>query len=216
MNKKLFFPTLLATIFWVAGCEKAEFSPNPTLKIGDAPVITSPTEGTALVLTEANASDAFQVTWTAAEYGFRAATTYAVEIDRVGNDFSKAVTLGTSTSLEFNSTVGDLNTALFASVGLIGEQASEVEMRLAATVHPDVPVVYSQVVKLLVTPYTIVVIPDTLRVPGSYQNWNPADNSTVIFSLKKDKKYEGYIYFNTDNTEFKFAPQPDLTVSNVP
>jgi len=210
MNKKLFFPTLLATLFLVAGCQKAEFSPNPTLKIGDAPVITSPTEGSALVLTEADAGDAFEVTWTAAEYGFRAATTYAVEIDRVGNDFSKAVTLGTSTGLALNSTVGALNTALFAGVGLIGEQVSEVEMRLAATVHPDVPTVYSQVVKLLVTPYTIVVIPDTLYVPGSYQDWKLEELNLpigVLFSLKKDKRYEGYLYFKDDNTEFKYAPE---------
>jgi len=48
-----------------------------------------------------------------------------------------------------------------------------------------------------------------LHVPGSYQGWDPANDSTVLASVNSDGTYEGYLYFADANTEFKFTPQPD-------
>jgi len=206
MNKKLFFPILLAALFAVAGCEKAEFSPNPTLKILARPTITSPASGSAVVLTETTANDPFVVSWTAADFGFRAAATYSVEIDRVGNDFKDAVVLGTSTGLALNSTIAKLNTALFSTLALPGETESEVEMRLSVKINPEVDVIYSDAITLKVTPYTIVVVYPRIFVPGSYQGWNPGDSTTSIFSAKSNNKYEGYIYFKDDNAKYKYTP----------
>ncbi|MEQ1743955.1 MAG: SusE domain-containing protein [Saprospiraceae bacterium] len=208
MNKKLIFPTFLAALFLIGACQKAEFSPNPTLKVTALPVITSPASGTSIVLTEAAANDAFTVTWTGAEFGFRAAATYSVEVDRAGNDFKDAVVLGTSTGLTLASTVAKFNTALFSSLALPSGEASTIEMRLSVKISPEVNVIYSAPVTLQVTPYTIVVVYPQLQVPGSYQGWNPADNSTIIFSAKSDNKYEGYIYFKDDNTEHKYTVGP--------
>ncbi|GMT44352.1 MAG: hypothetical protein IEMM0006_0184 [bacterium] len=44
-----------------------------------------------------------------------------------------------------------------------------------------------------------------LHVPGSYQGWDPANNKTVIASVKSDGKYEGYLYFPDAGTQFKFV-----------
>ncbi len=44
-----------------------------------------------------------------------------------------------------------------------------------------------------------------LHVPGSYQGWNPGNDSTVIASVKSDGNYEGYLYFKDAGTEFKFV-----------
>lgn len=48
-----------------------------------------------------------------------------------------------------------------------------------------------------------------LHCPGSYQGWNAADNTTVIYSRSNDNQYEGYLYFKDANTEFKFDVKGD-------
>lgn len=50
-------------------------------------------------------------------------------------------------------------------------------------------------------------------VPGGYQEWNPADSTTVLASVNSDNKYEGYLWFPDDNTEFKFCYHPDWSVN---
>ena len=206
--KKYIYLTFAAAVLFAAGCGKGEFFPGPTLNIGDAAVITSPADGSAIVLTEDKAADPFMVTWTAADFGFSAAATYTVQLDKAGNDFANAVSLGNSTGLELNTTVAKLNTALFTTLGLPGEAASNIEMRLAVKISPEVPEVYSAPVTLTVTPYTIVIVYPQLQVPGSYQGWNEKDNTTVIFSAKSDGKYEGYIYFPDPGAEFKYTVGP--------
>ncbi|MFN0014966.1 MAG: SusE domain-containing protein [Saprospiraceae bacterium] len=208
MNKIRIFSTFLAVLFLIGACQKTEFSPNPTLRVSALPVITSPTSGSSIVLTEATANDPFTVTWTGAEFGFRAAATYSVEVDRAGNDFKDAVVLGTSTGLTLASTVAKFNTALFSTLALPSAEASTIEMRLSVKISPEVNVIYSDAITLQVTPYKIVIVYPQLQVPGSYQGWNPGDNSTVIFSAKSDNKYEGYVYFKDDNTEFKYTVGP--------
>lgn len=206
--KKYIYLTFATALLFAAGCGKGEFFPGPTLNIGDAPVITSPADASAIVLTEDQAANTFSVTWTPAQFGFSAAATYSVEIDRAGNDFGSPVVLGSSTGQSLNITVAKLNTALFTTMSLPGEAASNIEMRLVVKISPEVPEVYSAPVALTVTPYTIVIIYPQLQVPGSYQGWNPADNTTVIYSAKSDRKYDGYIYFPDPNTEFKYTDGP--------
>ncbi len=209
MNTKLFPLMAALLLFLVGGCEKqGEINPSPALRLRARPVITAPADGSALELKENQAANPFVITWTPADFNFRAAATYTVEIDRAGNNFKDAVVLGTSNSTSLASTVEKLNTALFTALELPGEEASDVEMRLAVTINPNVDVVYSDPIRLRVTPYTIVIVYPQLQVPGSYQGWNPADNTTIIFSAKSNNRYEGYIYFKDDNTEYKYTVGP--------
>lgn len=48
-----------------------------------------------------------------------------------------------------------------------------------------------------------------LYVPGSYQGWDPTNESTVLGSVNSDGTYEGYLYFTEAGTKFKFTPQPN-------
>jgi len=43
-----------------------------------------------------------------------------------------------------------------------------------------------------------------LHVPGSYQGWDPSNDSTVIASVNNDSTYEGYLYFADAGAQFKF------------
>ena len=47
-----------------------------------------------------------------------------------------------------------------------------------------------------------------MYVPGSYQNWDAANATTVLKSILSDNKYEGYLYFPDEATEFKLLTVP--------
>ncbi|MBL7776314.1 MAG: SusE domain-containing protein [Saprospiraceae bacterium] len=211
--KKYFYLTFAAAVLFAAGCGKGEFYPGPTLNITANPVITSPADASVIVLEESQADNPFVITWTPAEFGFQAAATYTVQIDRAGNDFANPIVLGNSTGTSLSSTVAKLNTALFTTLGLPGETPANIEMRLVVKISPEVPEIYSAPVALTISPYTIVIVYPFLHVPGSYQGWKPEDSTTVVYSAKSDSKYEGYIYFSADNTAFKYTDGPSWAVN---
>lgn len=201
---------LLLTI----ACNLGEFKYDPAVLLGDRPVITAPLAGSSFVLLEAEADKKFApITWTAADFGYQAAVTYAVELDKAGNDFKDAVTIGQSNRLDLsNLSVGQLNNVLLTK-GLPGEVAADLEIRVKASVSSLVGAMYSDPVRVKITPYTVFVVYPQLQVPGSYQGWSPANNETVIFSIKSDKRFEGYVYFPDDNTEYKYTDGPSWSVN---
>ncbi|TNE53908.1 MAG: SusF/SusE family outer membrane protein [Bacteroidetes bacterium] len=213
MIKKILYLMTTAVVLFALSCGKGEFFPGTVYSVMKLPVITSPVDQDAIVLLEDNADNAFTVTWSPADFGFQAAATYTIEIDRAGNDFANPVIVGTSTGDSWNGTVSKFNTSLFTTLSLPGEAESEIEMRLSVKVSPEVDVVYSAPITLKVTPYTIVIVYPQLQVPGNYQGWNPADDNTVIYSLKSDGRFEGYIYMNDASPTFKYTDGPSWDVN---
>jgi len=203
MKKYLFLLGL--TVLAFTACKDDEV--GPVLKVKSTPVLTSPAGGTSYVLTAAKASEVFaNFSWSAADYGFDAAITYTIQMDLAGKNFAEPVTVGSTSGLSLSGITNEkINTFLFVTKALPGEEAVDVEFRVAANVNSDVPTIYSPTIKLNVTPYTIVVVYPKLQVPGSYQGWDPTNDNTVIFSAKSDERYEGYVNFGSDNTEFKFT-----------
>lgn len=64
--------------------------------------------------------------------------------------------------------------------------------------------------------YTIEIIGEmnlTLYVPGGHQQWNP-ETAPILYSRNFDFKYEGYVYFDEDGTEFKFTSAPNWDGTN--
>lgn len=200
--KKYLFLSLAAALF-LAACSDKET--DPVLTLGNAPGIGSPADGSSLVLTEATANENFpEFSWTAAEYGFQAAVSYSVEMDKAGNNFADPLVVGTVTSTNLTVKNEKIN-SLMIGLGLAGEEEHSMEFRIAAKISAEVATVYSDPITLKITPYTVVIVYPQLQVPGSYQGWAPNNNVTIIFSVRSDEKYEGYSYFNTDNTEFKYT-----------
>lgn len=179
---------------------------GPTLKVVAAPTIVTPASSAVFVLQEADAANVISLfEWTAADYNFSAAVTYGVELDITGNNFASPVTVKTTTGLKIEDvTVEQINAILLAKALPTGV-ASSVDLRIAANVNPDVATVYSNVVTISVTPYETVVEYPKLQVPGSYQGWDPANLSTVIYSLNSDNKYEGYIFFPDADAKYKYT-----------
>ncbi len=47
-----------------------------------------------------------------------------------------------------------------------------------------------------------------LYVPGGHQGWDPG-SAPSLYNRNFDFKYDGFVYFGEDNTEFKFTSQPN-------
>jgi starch-binding outer membrane protein SusE/F len=158
-----------------------------------------------------NANVSIPFNWQSADYGAQVVISYYLEMDKAGNNFKDAVTLGTINSRD---TVMVLTSAMNAALlGMETDPAIPDPLNVEFRVQAVVPVylkdtTYSSAIAMTVTPYYVKIEYPLLGVPGSYQGWNPADSSTTIASLKSNGKYEGYINFPDANTEFKFTQGP--------
>jgi starch-binding outer membrane protein SusE/F len=203
---------IIITIIGLVGlfsCTKDE--PKPTIvSPADSPILNL-TPNAEIILLKANQDTLINYTWVAANYGIQVVTTYSLQIDRQGNDFADAVTIGTINSATSISVLTSaLNAALLAmEADPAVPNPLAVEFRLQTFV-PNYPkdTVFSAAVPQTITPYYVLVTYPLLGVPGNYQSWNPADSSTTIASLKSNGKYDGYINFTEAATEFKFTQGP--------
>lgn len=198
-------------ILLLSACEKEQN--NPTLRYGAVPAITKPAANASFVLSEDKATTiSTEITWAAAAFGFDAGISYEVQIDTKGANFKEAITLGIVNALSLNTiTVEKLNSILIGKQLDPGKSA-DLEMRVVAKINNKVNTLVSAVTPFKVTPYKASLNFPKLQVPGSHQGWNPADNNTVIYSLKSDNKYEGFLNFPA-NTEFKYTVGPSWTIN---
>ena len=197
----------LVALFFLAACTTKELT--PILEIGPAPAITSPSSGTSFELLEENADNLMPAfTWTQADFGYKAGITYTLEFDRQGNNFAAPVSLGSLNALTIDDiTVGEFNTILISN-GIPDKVTTTLELRVAATVSPEVDTVYSDIVTIDVNPYKAFIVFQQLGVPGSYQGWKPEDSTTAVYSRKNDNTYEGFLYFESPGTNYKFTQGP--------
>ncbi len=210
--KKLSILILVLGLFSLLSCKKDETKAILKSSPG-APALTVP-GGTSLILLEASKDVVLKYSWAAADYGVSVVTTYTLQMDKQGNNFSDPIALGAVNSLlAFPVLTGDLNSKLLP---LLFDpkvpEALPMEFRLFTLVKDKdgnlidtLKPVYSTAVKQNITPYYVPIVYPLLNVPGSYQGWDPADSATTIASVKSNDKYEGYVYFPDANTEFKYA-----------
>jgi len=184
-------------------CKKEEVGPvlldNPV-----APVLSLPASGLNAEFTEETAGDALNFEWSAADYGFVAAISYSIQIDLAANDFAEAIELFKTIETSGSVTYGDLNNKLLAA-GAVPGGVNDVQFRVISHISDVVEDLVSPTVSGSIKPFFILVDYPILNVPGNYQGWDPANNETVLYSLKSDEIYEGYIYFGEAATMFKFA-----------
>jgi len=218
---------LLLTFFSVAlwGCKKDETL--TTIANAKAAVLSS--SANTLVLTEANkANAAVTFTWTAADYGFKSAVKYTLQIAKAGTNFAtpKDVDIDAG-KLTLGYTVADLNTLLNIAGYTFGV-STNVEFRVKAVVNTAIAPVYSNVSTVAITPYEIIIVYPTWYVAGEHQadpivggvavkgfysnptwdgGWNPA-TAPKIMSLFDNKVYRGFVNFPKAANEFKFVPVP--------
>ncbi|MGF7140348.1 RagB/SusD family nutrient uptake outer membrane protein [Roseimarinus sediminis] len=72
---------------------------------------------------------------------------------------------------------------------------------------------YADAGKSVVVPMKSTAAYPVLYVPGSYQGWDAANTSTVVYSRESNNQYEGYIYINEDGAQFKFDSFGDWSLN---
>jgi hypothetical protein len=210
IKKYIIFPFLALGL--LTGCLEEEV--GPFLSLGNAPSITSPSGGTSLVLTEdSEGSIVSSFDWTAADFGFAAGVEYKLELDKAGNNFADPISLGITNKLSITDmTVGQLNSILLLN-GIADNVATPMELRVVATVSDKVDALTSAASAVTITAYKALIIYPKLQVPGAHQGWDPANETTVIFSRESDGTFEGFLYFPDPNNEFKFTDGPSWDVN---
>ena len=166
-----------------------------------AAVLDTPAQ-TSLVLEARNEGNvALDLTWSKPDFGYEAIVTNNVELDLASNNFSNPRTIasGSSTTLEHTITVGDLNSNiinLLADNGIEEDFSTrEYQLRIASSISIDADTLYSNVITLTITPYSMDVQYPQLWVVGKYCDWNHG-NSQFLYSANFDDNYAGMIYFN--------------------
>ncbi|MEO0877952.1 MAG: SusE domain-containing protein, partial [Bacteroidota bacterium] len=164
-------------------------------------------------ITEENLNETLaDFSWSPADYGFAAGVSYTLEVDVAGNSFLEAVNLSTTT--KFNATVSNdqINTIMLTK-GLPGGVFTNMEFRVVANAGTQVEELISETLVISVSPVAVAIDYPKLQVPGSYQGWDPANESTVIFSVESNGVYEGYLYVADDGAAHKYTDGPSWDVN---
>jgi hypothetical protein len=204
---------IVAGLLVMIGCE--QLPEGPFLKSTlTPPVLTAPTGGTSYILTEATENNLMaKFTWDAADYGFEAAVTYTLQVTITG-DFKDANDIGVTSKTELEI----LNSKMNSTLLILGAEplvAATVKCRVKAVINPAVTTIYSDTSTLTVTPFEKIIIYPKLYVPGNYQGWSPNNENTVISSVKSDEKYEGFLYMDVTDPEFKLLKVPAWEEANT-
>jgi hypothetical protein len=131
--------------------------------------ITAVATQSTLVLDSTNAktTTATVISWNAAKYGAQLSVIYTIQYDTGSGTFAKptAVVLGNNV-LSSSYTVRQLND-LALGLGMAPGVAGKIKVRIMSDVgSPDVPVIYTPVITLNVTPYS-EILPPKFPVPAN-------------------------------------------------
>lgn len=216
--KKYLSLILVATLaVSLMSCEKDEN--RITLESWTAPVLKASSTA-PIVLNQANESDfAIKFEWTNPNYRFTTGissqdVTYFLEADTTGANFTSKTMqqISISKDLEISFNVKDFN-AIFAKMDLLENVPHDVEFRIKSTINGAVPV-YSNVVKMRVTPYldVAVVLPHTGELfitgsatPASWMGGGDPDNTAQKFTKKSSSLFEITINLNGGGS-YLFVP----------
>jgi starch-binding outer membrane protein SusE/F len=197
--KQLLSITLLAAT--IVSCKKDEV--KSYFEGGTAPVLTLSSTA-PLVLKIANKDNqALALSWTNPNYQFSSGissqdVSYILQIDTVGANFTnpkkgeKSIAKELSTTL----TVKDLNTILLG-MGLVENIPHNIEMRVKANItNSNVPL-FSNVSKVVITPYLDVVYPVPAKLyitgsatPASWMSGGDPENVNQRFTKVGSSKFE--------------------------
>lgn len=195
---KLFSAVLALGVF--TACEKDE--ERLLLNETAVPVATLSSQNIVLTRDRADA-DVLTINWAKPEYGFNAASTYTILIDKKGGDFSKAQTVTVGNALTKTFKAAELNTLLIA-LGLTPGAAADVDFRVQSTLGPTTRL-SSVVSTVRATPYLDRLdLSTTWGVVGSAtpNGWNGPD--VPFFRQQGNASGDLVAYTTLTDGEIKF------------
>lgn len=210
---------LCTAVMLLSSCEKDE--DQIVAKSGRETTLSAVTTNVPLTLDDADRTYVVY-SWTPSSFGYQGEVlSYALEIDRKGNEFKTPKVYETGGALTKTLTVKEVN-ELMIDKGAVLDDATkkygsiELEVRakafLGKSPTADAMAKYSPVTTLAGTPYNAnaAIVYPSLWVPGAYQGWAP-DKAPVIASGDRanTKTFEGYINFaEAGKLEFKLTDAP--------
>lgn len=201
--KKIFSTSLivLASLFVFTSCEKEE--EKAILNTNAVPSIQL--SANTVVLTKDNADkDAVTLSWPKPDYGFSAAASYTILIDKKGGTFVAPVSIITNTALTKTFKTSELN-AILIKLGLVAGTAGDIDIRVVSNVGDNTSKTSftSPTISLKATPYLDKLDLTTIwGVVGSaaVNGWNGPD----MPFYKTDKTDEIVSYVTLNDGEIKF------------
>jgi hypothetical protein len=213
--KLLFGAIFTAALF--SSCSKSD---NKIFYEGGTNPVLTASSTSALVLTLANKNNvAVTFNWTNPNYQFTTGISsqdvnYTLQIDTTNSNFTNPglAEIGIAKDLSYAVTVGDLNSKLLA-MGLLENIPHNLEIRVkSALVNSTIPL-YSNVIKIVVTPYLDVVypVPANLYITGSATpaSWQcgcgEAPLASQTFTKVSSSKFELNLVLSAGNS-YLFLP----------
>lgn len=220
MKKLIFILIAFIGLGLVFSCEKETQDPKLDMSLTEAPLLTTPADGSQYVLEQSQADSVlFVVQWSEAVYSLTnvEATKYLLEAYSQINDSTfKSSTLYSGTSTSFEMTVASMNDLLVSGWQVKADSACTLSLRVRSFLNDlsEYSYAYSNVLTITVTPFATVITYPCLYVPGDYQGWGPA-TAPKVYDFNGDGVYNGYIVFPAGGTfEFKFTSDPDWDHTN--
>jgi hypothetical protein len=213
--KKLSIIIFLIALVGLFSCKKDET--KATVSASPVLPVLKLTAGDTVVLQKPLADTMITFQWTPVNFGVQLVVTYNLQMDKVGDNFDKAVSLGTTTNLtSLSISTGDLDNKLLSlefNPDIQPPTILNVEFRVQASYSSSSTPVNSTSVKKVYQPYYIKVVYPLIFVPGNYQGWNPADSLTVIYSALGNNIYDGYVWMGSVAPAYKYTVGPSWTTN---
>ncbi len=192
---------LFASILF--SCEKDE---NKIYFQGGTDPVLSVSDSSALVLTHDNAEQtAVTFSWTNPDYLFTTGVSsmnvsYLLQVDTTGSNFSspQEISISSDLSITFNDSV--LN-AVLTKLNLQENIQHDVEFRLKSSLANNSAPLYSNVVKMVITPYLDVAVPIPptgilyITGDGTTSGWTNTPPETQVCTKISNTEYSIVAHF---------------------
>ena len=207
MKQKIIIYNIIVGLILLFSCKKDEtrFTVNSTI----APIELNALSASVFVMDLNNEADTLtDLNWNEPDYGFPAAITYKVQIDLLGNDFASALDIATiDHKLTTSLMVGTFNKSLL-NLGVEPGTATDIQIRIKATINDSVPPVYSNVIEATFTAYATTFPP--IYLIGDNVGWKL--ERAAIMESTAASVYSVIIRIKNNNT-FRFFTAPSWTAT---
>jgi hypothetical protein len=172
MKNKLSIIASILSLVMLVSCSKKEH--KIYYEEGTPPVLTASSTATMVLTNADKAKFAIKFNWTNPNYRFTTgissqSVTYALQIDTAGKNFTspnmQQMTIANET--EVSLTVGELN-GFLSRMELVAGRAYNVELRIRSALASNSVPLYSNVIKITITPYLDFAV----EPPGTAPNYD--------------------------------------------
>jgi starch-binding outer membrane protein SusE/F len=203
--KILFLGAVIMTMW---GCKKDEIQ---AVLSSSAAMSASISKSTVVLLKDSAAIDAFSVSWAKPNFGFDAAPSYTIFIDRAGNNFTKPQTFNVGAGLSRVFKVAELNNIAISS-GLVAGTVGDLDIKVQCLIGTNTLFV-SQILALKTTAYADKIdlfTPWGLVGSATTNGWNGPD---MLMWKNIENPAEIVAYATLETGEIKFRTNNDWAVN---